>query len=417
MSGSFTPTISDEYYVSITALPAAENEITFTVDNFYAYVLPPSPTDYVSLFQPDVLAYNDYYPFGSLVPNRHGSSSSYRYGFNGMEKDDEVKGEGNSLDFGARMYDPRIGRWFKTDKAELKYPSLSPFSFANNSPLIFKDIDGNDIFIVIVVNGKRQIVKYDREMSDKGVNKAAKETINALNLLYDKKALEIKYPDKDSEKTIDILGYFMKPENDVVIMPGDVENKSFPSKYQTQNFKKLNIDTSKYDMNSTGSTYELDTSKTGFIQWNPNSGIIFATDKTVVRQDIETFKKSVNTEGIKGFSYYSEKYKIGMHSPVLQLAHEFGHLISLFEDPINYEARGNNKGEAGVIRGRNFSEGVFNGRKAMSAEEIFVLDNIMTQINIVFGAPNPYDHAGGDVETKGSTTLEPAESPDVNKGG
>ncbi|GGD36603.1 hypothetical protein GCM10011343_28070 [Flavobacterium orientale] len=50
-----------------------------------------------------------------LVPNRHGSAESYRYGFNGMEKDDEIKGEGNSYDFGARMLDPRVGRWFAPD--------------------------------------------------------------------------------------------------------------------------------------------------------------------------------------------------------------------------------------------------------------------------------------------------------------
>jgi RHS repeat-associated protein len=143
VSGSFTPTISNEYYVSITALPAAENEITFTVDNFYAYVLPPSPTDYVSLFQPDVLAYNDYYPFGSLVPNRHGSTADYRYGFQGQEKDDEIKGgEGNSLDFGERMYDPRIGRWFKIDPDDSKYPQFSPYLFASNNPIFLLDFDG-----------------------------------------------------------------------------------------------------------------------------------------------------------------------------------------------------------------------------------------------------------------------------------
>ena len=66
--------------------------------------------DLYGTFVPDVLAYNDYYPFGMLLPNRHGSTDSYRYGFNGMEKDDKVKGEGNSYDFGARMYDSRIGR-------------------------------------------------------------------------------------------------------------------------------------------------------------------------------------------------------------------------------------------------------------------------------------------------------------------
>jgi len=31
----------------------------------------------------------------------------YRYGFNGHEKDDEIKGSGNSLNFGARILDPR----------------------------------------------------------------------------------------------------------------------------------------------------------------------------------------------------------------------------------------------------------------------------------------------------------------------
>ncbi|WP_179016911.1 DUF6443 domain-containing protein [Winogradskyella forsetii] len=38
-------------------------------------------------FTPDVIAYNDYYPFGMLLPNRHKSSLSYRYGFQGQEKD------------------------------------------------------------------------------------------------------------------------------------------------------------------------------------------------------------------------------------------------------------------------------------------------------------------------------------------
>ena len=50
-----------------------------------------------------------------LVPNRHGSSTAYRYGFNGMEKDDELKGEGNSLNYTFRMHDSRVGRFFALD--------------------------------------------------------------------------------------------------------------------------------------------------------------------------------------------------------------------------------------------------------------------------------------------------------------
>jgi RHS repeat-associated protein len=79
-----------------------------------------------------------------LVPNRHGSSTAYRYGFNGMEKDDELKGEGNSYDFGARLYEPRVGRWFSTDVLESKYPYLSSYSYASNNPILNVDFDGND---------------------------------------------------------------------------------------------------------------------------------------------------------------------------------------------------------------------------------------------------------------------------------
>ena len=42
------------------------------------------------------MTYNDYYPFGMLIPTRHESSAGYRYGYQGSEKDNEVKGEGNS---------------------------------------------------------------------------------------------------------------------------------------------------------------------------------------------------------------------------------------------------------------------------------------------------------------------------------
>ena len=76
-----------------------------------------------------------------LLPNRHGNSSDYRYGFNGMELDNELKGEGNSYDFGARMYDSRIGRWFSTDP--IKQHDVSPYNYVNGDPIRFYDPDGN----------------------------------------------------------------------------------------------------------------------------------------------------------------------------------------------------------------------------------------------------------------------------------
>ena len=83
------------------------------------------------------------------MPGRSFSSISYRYGFNGMEKDDEIKDvSGSSYDFGARMYDSRLGRWLSSDPHWAKYPDLSSYNFVGNSPLIFIDADGKDIYYV-----------------------------------------------------------------------------------------------------------------------------------------------------------------------------------------------------------------------------------------------------------------------------
>lgn len=83
------------------------------------------------------------------ITERSGSIDDYHYGFNGKEKDDEIKGGGNSYDFGARMYDPRLGRWFATDVFERYYAYLSPYSSFNNNPLRYIDPDGRSLVSVL----------------------------------------------------------------------------------------------------------------------------------------------------------------------------------------------------------------------------------------------------------------------------
>ncbi|MGB1270252.1 MAG: RHS repeat domain-containing protein, partial [Flavobacteriaceae bacterium] len=90
----------------------------------------------------DALAYNEYYPFGMLVPNRHASSAAYRYGFQGQEKDDELKGEGNSLNYKFRMHDPRVGRFFAVDPLEKDYPWNSPYAFSENEVINATELEG-----------------------------------------------------------------------------------------------------------------------------------------------------------------------------------------------------------------------------------------------------------------------------------
>ncbi len=84
----------------------------------------------------------DYAPFGMILVGRSVNSTSYRYAYNGKEKDKEVYGEGNIYDYGMRIYNPRIGRFLSQDPITYKYPDLSPYQYASNSPIALIDIDG-----------------------------------------------------------------------------------------------------------------------------------------------------------------------------------------------------------------------------------------------------------------------------------
>jgi RHS repeat-associated protein len=69
-------------------------------------------------------------------------SNKYRFGFNGKEKDNEVKGEGNQQDYGMRIYDPRLGKFLSVDPVTSEYPMLTPYQFASNRPIDGIDQDG-----------------------------------------------------------------------------------------------------------------------------------------------------------------------------------------------------------------------------------------------------------------------------------
>lgn len=90
----------------------------------------------------DVKSYNNYYAFGMLQPGRSYSPKEYRYSFNGAERDDEIKGAGNSLNFTFRIYDPRLGRWLSIDPLASVQPAWSPYHFGANNPIWNIDIDG-----------------------------------------------------------------------------------------------------------------------------------------------------------------------------------------------------------------------------------------------------------------------------------
>ena len=68
----------------------------------------------------------------------------YRYGFNGQEMENEIKGISNIYKFEYRIHDPRIGRFLSTDPLEKEYPWNTPYAFAENRPIDGHDLEGRE---------------------------------------------------------------------------------------------------------------------------------------------------------------------------------------------------------------------------------------------------------------------------------
>ena len=60
---------------------------------------------------------------------------AYRYGYQGQESDNEIKGEGNSVNYKYRMHDARIGRFFAVDPMAHMRSWVSPYNFVQNNPI------------------------------------------------------------------------------------------------------------------------------------------------------------------------------------------------------------------------------------------------------------------------------------------
>lgn len=90
-----------------------------------------------------------------LVPNRNSSTNTQRHGYQGSEKDDEIKGNGNDYATHHRHLDPRVGRWMSRDPKVTA--SESPYVSMNNNPMLFNDIKGD----TIKISHNRIDIKYE----------------------------------------------------------------------------------------------------------------------------------------------------------------------------------------------------------------------------------------------------------------
>ena len=98
----------------------------------------------------------EYHLFGAPMPGRQFNSSSYKYGFNGKEKDEEgLGGGGSTYDYGFRIYNPALGRFLSVDPLSKSYPWYTPYQFAGNKPIVAIDLDGLEEYIVHNIYNKK----------------------------------------------------------------------------------------------------------------------------------------------------------------------------------------------------------------------------------------------------------------------
>jgi RHS repeat-associated protein len=88
---------------------------------------------------------NRFSPFGVTLTNRNFNSADYRYGFQNQERDDEMKGEGNSVNFTYRMHDTRLGRFFAVDPLASQFSYNSPYAFSENKVIEAVEMEGLEV--------------------------------------------------------------------------------------------------------------------------------------------------------------------------------------------------------------------------------------------------------------------------------
>ncbi|MGN7812047.1 DUF6443 domain-containing protein [Flavobacterium sp. 22659] len=87
---------------------------------------------------------NNYYPFGlkhiGYNSGINSTNTALKYKYNGKELQDELGL--NMYDYGARNYDPALGRWMNIDPLAETSRRYSPYTYALDNPVFFIDPDG-----------------------------------------------------------------------------------------------------------------------------------------------------------------------------------------------------------------------------------------------------------------------------------
>jgi len=310
--GNVRIVLSDRKLVEPTSLGTAENGNLNEIVANQTY------------FTPDVLVYNDYYAFGMLKPDRHGETKNYRYGYQGSEKDDEVKGQGNSYTTQFRQLDPRVGRWLTIDP--VTQPWQSPYTSMDNNPIWFNDPLGDKFKIGNNKQSKNDVGSLAKNKNQKYITHSGEGEFREVKLdfgdLREKKVKRLLKRDEGLNLINDLVSAderYLYEGTDIGIFKMEVNGRTIVKSMSLDNNGVINASrngadsgylnrylpgSENYDgqvaISSSGSWEELNQDGTALIKKSRNS--------LVFHELAENFERTTNKR-----SYYGSTTKTGAH--------------------------------------------------------------------------------------------------------
>ena len=258
----------------------------------------------------EVVEVNNYYPFGLMHNYTATTMNSYQYKYNGKELQ-----ETGMYDYGARFYMPDIGRWGVVDPLAERYIKASPYHYAFNNPVFFKDPDGKQIVIYYEDDkGKQQFIySYSAARKSTG-NNFLDNAISALDTLYESDAMNMD-TNGDGIKDVNMMQKLIDHKKTLGIVKSDFSSEfTFGMGYDKKN--------NKWD----GDLYQI-----GRIRFNDEEGVLY------------------NNESSEGLVQRYENGKLikgdKINSPTSILGHEMVHSYNHIFDNANWFQRRKQKSE------------------------------------------------------------------------
>ena len=130
------------------------------------------------------------------MAEQHSNTTDFesRYKFNSLSQLDkvgrkELDTETGYYYYGARYYDPAVSYFLSVDPLAEKYYFQSPYVYAENNPVVFRDIKGMGVDDIIIRGSnnssftiKTDLINTEINLNDYGISKDFGGNDNSINL-------------------------------------------------------------------------------------------------------------------------------------------------------------------------------------------------------------------------------------------